>query len=46
MGKLGLFVWLCLAWCAVTLTWLAIERKRVTRWCCRCSVTCLHGERK
>lgn len=25
MGKLGLFVWLCLAWCAVTLTWLAID---------------------
>lgn len=25
MGKLKLFVWLCIAWCAVTMTWFGIE---------------------
>ncbi|MFO7304820.1 MAG: MFS transporter [Gammaproteobacteria bacterium] len=25
MGKLKLFVWLCIAWCAVTTTWFGIE---------------------
>lgn len=24
-GKLGLFVWLCIAWCLVTLSWLVID---------------------